>query len=111
MSTTKKMSEAEESPIAVTDESGAIDTELDNDQSDGRLDADSTAPKSGLWTPPRLQAYCVDHFLMECQIYHEQENGRYRKLTAHSRGVFLEKKDNKKKKKSTGERTRRQPSR
>ncbi|KAK5633360.1 hypothetical protein RRF57_009075 [Xylaria bambusicola] len=45
-----------------------------------------------LWPPPRLQAYCLDHFLMECEIYHEQENDRYNKLVAHSRESFLKKK-------------------
>ncbi|KAI0503435.1 hypothetical protein F5B22DRAFT_640159 [Xylaria bambusicola] len=44
-----------------------------------------------LWPPPRLQAYCLDHFLMECEIYHEQENDRYKKLVAHSRESFLKK--------------------
>lgn len=44
-----------------------------------------------LWPRPTLQAYCPDHFLMECKIYHEQENERYRKLVSHSRDVFLAK--------------------
>ncbi|KAI0417860.1 hypothetical protein F5X98DRAFT_363563 [Xylaria grammica] len=49
------------------------------------------AHESRLCPSPRLQAYCLDHFLMECEIYHEQENNRYHKLVAHSRQMFLEK--------------------
>ncbi|KAJ2986678.1 hypothetical protein NUW58_g4914 [Xylaria curta] len=79
---------------------------------DGELDAEARAYELRLWPPPYLQAYCVEHFLMECKIYHEQENDRYNKLIAHSRQVFLEKQNRKKPMNySTPIPTRRQPTR
>ncbi|KAI0912671.1 hypothetical protein F4823DRAFT_633421 [Ustulina deusta] len=63
---------------------------------DDRSDPDARAHELRLWPPPRLQAYCLDHFLMECEIYHEQENDRYNKLVAYSRETFLEKQNQKK---------------
>ncbi|TGJ82770.1 hypothetical protein E0Z10_g5995 [Xylaria hypoxylon] len=82
---------------------------------DDSSDPDTTNYKLRLWPPPRLQAYCLDHFLMECENYYEQENERYNKLVANSRQTFLEKqnKKNKKNKKSqlTSAPTRLQPSR
>ncbi|KAI8628792.1 hypothetical protein F5Y19DRAFT_485168 [Xylariaceae sp. FL1651] len=62
-----------------------------------------------LWPPPSLQAYCVDHFLTECEIYYEQENERYNKLVGHSRENFLAKQ--RKPSKPPLAPTRRQPSR
>ncbi|KAI1125467.1 hypothetical protein F5Y10DRAFT_268097 [Nemania abortiva] len=65
-------------------------------QGNNRLDSDTRAYELRLWPPPCQQAYCLDHFLMECQIYHEQENGRYKELVAHYREMFLERQDKKK---------------
>ncbi|KAI1821457.1 hypothetical protein F4861DRAFT_541940 [Xylaria intraflava] len=65
-----------------------------------------------LWPPPCLQAYCLDHFMMECEIYHEQENERYKKLVGHIRDAFLEDREKKKApKKPTAAPTRCQPPR
>ncbi|KAI0425639.1 hypothetical protein F5Y09DRAFT_334810 [Xylaria sp. FL1042] len=65
-----------------------------------------------LWPPPRMQAYCLDHFMVECEIYHEQENDRYNKLVKYSRETFLEKQNHEKlASKSTPAPTRIQPSR
>ena len=61
------------------------------DDDDDSSDSDARAHELRLWPPPRLQAYCLDHFLMECEIYHEQENDRYDKLVAHSRESFKKK--------------------
>ncbi|KAI1322847.1 hypothetical protein F5Y16DRAFT_404030 [Xylariaceae sp. FL0255] len=44
-----------------------------------------------LWPPPCLQVYCLDHFVMECEIYYEQENERYEKLITYSRDQFKKK--------------------
>ncbi|KAI0390088.1 hypothetical protein F5Y17DRAFT_84493 [Xylariaceae sp. FL0594] len=62
-----------------------------------------------LWPRPNFQAYCLEHFLVECEIYHAQENERYKKLVARSRAIFLAKQN--KKQTTPPVPTRRQPSR
>ncbi|KAI1298407.1 hypothetical protein F5Y03DRAFT_398193 [Xylaria venustula] len=59
-------------------------------------DPDTKAYELRLWPPPYLQAYCLDHFMMECEIYHEKETGRYNKLVTYSRERFLEQRNIKK---------------
>lgn len=85
------MSQVEKSLAAVADESSTIDAEPYRSPTDRHLDIDSRASELRLWPPLHLQAYCIDHFFMECNIYHEQENAQHSKLIAHSRGLFLEK--------------------
>ncbi|KAI0103063.1 hypothetical protein GGR51DRAFT_573463 [Nemania sp. FL0031] len=79
---------------------------------DNSLDSDARVSELWLWPPPCWQAYCLDHFLMECEIYHRQENEQYNILVAYSRQVFLDK-QNRKKTSSTPNPTptRRQPTR
>ncbi|GAP91449.1 hypothetical protein SAMD00023353_6200270 [Rosellinia necatrix] len=72
---------------------------------------DGRAYELRLWPRPRLQAYCLEHFLAECEIYHNQENSRYNKLIAHSRAVFLETQNKKGSSANKLAPTRRQPSR
>ncbi|KAI0186253.1 hypothetical protein EV127DRAFT_411342 [Xylaria flabelliformis] len=55
-------------------------------------DKNTTAYELRLWPSPYLQAYCLEHFLLECKTYHEQENERYNKLVSYSREVFLARK-------------------
>ncbi|KAI1360961.1 hypothetical protein F5Y08DRAFT_348288 [Xylaria arbuscula] len=69
----------------------ASETYHDDDDNDSSDSENSRAHELRLWPPPRLQAYCLDHFLIECEIYHEQENDRYTKLVAHSRESFKRK--------------------
>ncbi|KAI0454177.1 hypothetical protein F5B21DRAFT_504669 [Xylaria acuta] len=63
------------------------------DRDEDKTDTDTRAYELRLWPPPYLQAYCLDHFLMECKTYHEQENDRYNKLVVYSREVFLDRKN------------------
>ncbi|KAI3321143.1 hypothetical protein HD806DRAFT_546929 [Xylariaceae sp. AK1471] len=94
-----------------------VTDDINTDSTDNKLharDGDGPEPDTRinelrLWPPPCMQAYCLDHFLMECEIYHEHENERYNKLVAHSRGTFLAKQ--KKPSKPAPNPTRRQPSR
>ncbi|KAI8945727.1 hypothetical protein F4801DRAFT_597544 [Xylaria longipes] len=73
---------------------------------------DTRAYELRLWPPPYLQAYCLDHFLMECKIHHEQENERYNKLVVYSREVFLDRQNKKQlSNKLIRAPTRRQPTR
>ncbi|KAI0872429.1 hypothetical protein GGS24DRAFT_508784 [Hypoxylon argillaceum] len=84
------------------------------DRVEDSLESNPRAHNSWLWPPPSQQAYCLDHFLMECEIYHEQENDRYNKLAAHSRHLFLERQNRKKPPKISNPvptPTRRQPTR
>ncbi|KAH8165168.1 hypothetical protein CIB48_g3101 [Xylaria polymorpha] len=86
-----------------------IDNKTRNEDS---TEIDMRAYELRLWPPPYLQAYCLDHFLMECKTYHEQENDRYNKLAVYSREVFLDRQDKKKpSKKAIRAPTRRQPTR
>ncbi|RWA08645.1 hypothetical protein EKO27_g6469 [Xylaria grammica] len=84
------MPEIVKAPLPGDDEMNDTDTEKHHRGGHGPA-PEKGAHESRLCPPPRLQAYCLDHFLMECEIYHEQENNRYHKLVAHSRQMFLEK--------------------
>ncbi|KAI1275954.1 hypothetical protein F5Y07DRAFT_389590 [Xylaria sp. FL0933] len=63
---------------------------------DGSSNSGVRASEFRLWPPPRLQAYCLDHFMMECNIYYEQENERYSELVNYSRETFLQKQGHRK---------------
>ncbi|KAI0164165.1 hypothetical protein GGR57DRAFT_516482 [Xylariaceae sp. FL1272] len=68
----------------------------DSDDSDDTLQySNRTKSKRELklWPPRMAQEYCRDHFLMEVEIYYEQENEKYRKLVAHCRKKFLAKQE------------------
>lgn len=56
-----------------------------DNQGDDDLTPDTRADELGLWSADDLQVYCLDHFLMECESYHEQENDRYKKLVTHEK--------------------------
>ncbi|KAF2971709.1 hypothetical protein GQX73_g1914 [Xylaria multiplex] len=75
-----------------TNDDGMNDTHIrESDHGgDDSLDTGERTHELRIWPPPRLQGYCVDHFLMECENYYEQENDRYNKLVTHSRQTFLE---------------------
>ncbi|TRX88996.1 hypothetical protein FHL15_010118 [Xylaria flabelliformis] len=66
----------------------AIPSGLDEESTD----KNTKAYELRLWPSPYLQAYCLDHFLLECKTYHEQENERYNKLVSYSRNGFLARK-------------------
>ncbi|KAI0811882.1 hypothetical protein GGR55DRAFT_688435 [Xylaria sp. FL0064] len=79
---------------------------------DGSSNSGVGASEFRLWPPPALQAYCLDHFMMECNIYYEQENERYSELVNYSRETFLQKQGHRKSiSQATSASTRIQPSR
>lgn len=80
-----------------------------DDYDDKYSEPDTLINEMRLWPPSYLQAYCLEHFLMECEIYYKHEKERYDKLVAHSREAFLARK--KKLRKPATVPTRRQPSR
>ncbi|KAI2636796.1 hypothetical protein GGS21DRAFT_542719 [Xylaria nigripes] len=83
-----------------------------SDRNGGGSEIGARAYQLRLWPPPCLQAYCLDHFMMECEIYHEQENDRYHKLVAHTREKFLADRNKKKPSKKPAQApTRHQPPR
>ncbi|KAI0969514.1 hypothetical protein F4678DRAFT_481108 [Xylaria arbuscula] len=83
-----------------------------SDDDNHTSDPDTKAYELRLWPPQYLQAYCLDHFMMECEIYHEQETDRYNKLVTHSREKFFGRQNTKKLPSQPMQGpTRRQPSR
>ncbi|KAI1750746.1 hypothetical protein F4782DRAFT_541425 [Xylaria castorea] len=85
---------------------------IPNGRDEESTDTDTRTYELRLWPPPYLQAYCLDHFLIECKTYHEQENERYNKLVVHSREIFLNRKNKEKQSnKPIRAPTRRQPTR
>ncbi|KAJ8115931.1 hypothetical protein ONZ43_g4552 [Nemania bipapillata] len=79
-------------------ESRAVDNNRMNDTDTEQYDrgVDDLGPDNArayelrLRPPPSRQAYCLEHFLMECEMHHEQENDRYNKLASHSREKFVQ---------------------
>ncbi|KAI1348501.1 hypothetical protein F5Y01DRAFT_328395 [Xylaria sp. FL0043] len=63
---------------------------------DGSSNPGTRASELRLRPPPRLQAYCLDHFMMECNIYYEPESERYSELVNYSRETFLQKQGHRK---------------
>ncbi|KAI0441605.1 hypothetical protein F4803DRAFT_551968 [Xylaria telfairii] len=105
------MSELDKSRVIDNGETSDINTESYT-RNEGCTEIDMRAYELRLWPPPYLQAYCLDHFLMECKTYYEQENDRNNKLAVYCRGVFLDRQDKKKASKKTAQApTRRQPTR
>ncbi|CAJ2504771.1 Uu.00g121650.m01.CDS01 [Anthostomella pinea] len=55
----------------------SLSTEAEVDAGSQSLEKNDESP-ARLWPPPLYQAYCLDHFLMECSIYHDEENRKFR---------------------------------
>ncbi|KAI0544751.1 hypothetical protein F4679DRAFT_600370 [Xylaria curta] len=85
---------------------------ITNSRDEKSTNTDTTAYELRLWPSPYLQAYCLDHFLLECKTYHSQENSRYNKLVSYSREIFLTRKNKEEEQSNKVQApTRRQPTR
>ncbi|KAI0017958.1 hypothetical protein F4780DRAFT_562111 [Xylariomycetidae sp. FL0641] len=58
----------------VSNAAGFTGQKLENSESLLLPNAQPAAQSNHLWPPPMFQAYCLTHFVMECWIYHQEEN-------------------------------------